>query len=257
MEAGDYLSDHQGKTPDSSWPASVQALLKYPTVLSKLDDDLSWTTRLGLAQKNQSTEVTAAIQKSRTKARHAGNLDSNSKQKVVVVKNEIEIVPTDPTIVYVPTYNPSQIYAPHPYAPLLAFGAGIAVGVLLADHDNWYYNWYHHHYYDHLYAAGGHVAYVGPHGVGSVTHIGGPYGGYTHSNHIGPWGATRTTHVGGPYAGATHVEHVGPYGRTHVTHIGGPSSGITHVGHTGFYGHSSFNVGHIGRHAGGFGRFRR
>lgn len=248
VQAGDYVSDRQqGQQPDSSWPASVQALLEYPTVLTKLDDDLSWTTRLGNAVKTQRGDVEAAIQLCRQKAQQAGNLVSNDQDKVVVQNDVIQIVPTNPSTIYVPVYNPSMIYAPQPAGhPLITFGAGVAVGALLAHDNNWYYSYYHHHYYDHIYGAGGHVGYVGHYGAGSVTHVGGPYAGYTHAAHVSPWGATRATHVGGPLYGASAGTHVGPYGATHVEHVGGPGGGMTHVGHTGFYGHSSFNAGHVG-----------
>ena len=96
VEAGDYLSDPKNKSKDPKWPASVQALLDYPEVLSKLDDDLAWTTRLGNAEKAQKADVEKAVQIVRKKAQHAGNLTSTDKLTVVVVKDTIEIVPADP-----------------------------------------------------------------------------------------------------------------------------------------------------------------
>ena len=46
-------------------------------MLTRLDDDLSWTTRLGNAVKAQHGDVEAAIQLCRQKAQQAGNLVSN------------------------------------------------------------------------------------------------------------------------------------------------------------------------------------
>ncbi len=249
VQAGDYISDHQqGQQPNSSWAASVTALLDYPTVLTKLDDDLGWTTRLGIAVASQNAAVQTAIQACRAKSQQAGNLTNNAQQTVQVQNNTINIVPTDPNTIYVPDYDPSLIYTPQPPThPLVAFGAGVAVGTMLEHNNNWYYGWYHHHYYDHINVAGGHAGYVGPHGAGTVTHITGQYANYTHANHVGPWGATTGTHIGGPNYGYTGGAHVGPYGTTHVQHVYGPNGGMTHVGHTGFYGHTSFNTGHYNR----------
>ena len=51
----------------------------------------------------------------------------------------ISIQPTDPSTVYVPTYDPVAAYQPYSgVAPLLGFGAGIAVGALW---NNNYWNW--------------------------------------------------------------------------------------------------------------------
>ena len=51
----------------------------------------------------------------------------------------IEIQPTDPATVYVPSYDPVSVYQPYSgVAPLLGFGAGIAVGALW---NNNYWNW--------------------------------------------------------------------------------------------------------------------
>ena len=247
VQAGDYVSGHL-KSPNSSWPQSITALLDYPTVLTKLDDDLSWATRLGAAVEAQRSDVEAAIQNCRVKAQQSGNLVDNAQQKIVVENNDVEIVPANPNVMYIPEYNPSMIYTPQPAGhPLMTFGAGVAVGAELEHNNNWYYNYYHHHYYDHIYGAGAHVGYVGPHAVGGVTHVNGPYAGYTHSTRVTPWGATTATHVGGPVAGETVGRHVGPYGSTNVEHVGGVQGGYTHVGHTGFYGHSSFNAEHLNR----------
>ena len=55
-------------------------------------------------------------------------------------QNVITIQPTDPSTVYVPTYDPVAVYQPATslVAPLLGFGAGIAVGALW---NNSYWNW--------------------------------------------------------------------------------------------------------------------
>ncbi len=91
---------------DTTWDGSVIALLHYPPVLKKMNDDLMWTEQLGLAVTYQMDDVTLAIQQVRAEAQAAGNLKSNEKQNVVVDKQIIEIVPADLQFIYVPTYDP-------------------------------------------------------------------------------------------------------------------------------------------------------
>ena len=53
-------------------------------------------------------------------------------------------------MVYVPTYNPYTVYYPppayvyNPYAPLVTFGAGIAVGAIIANNCDWYHGGCYH-----------------------------------------------------------------------------------------------------------------
>ena len=60
-------------------------------------------------------------------------------QQIVYVTNTIvEIQPANPQVIYVPQYNPTVVYEPpptyvyYPLVPLLTFGAGIAVGAIIA-----------------------------------------------------------------------------------------------------------------------------
>lgn len=246
VAAGDFLSKHdKDEQPDPNWPASVMALLQYPHVLTSLDDDLSWTTRLGNAEKHQKKDVEKAIQDVRKKARAAGNLVSNDHENIVVNNNTIDIVPTDPTMVYVPMYNPSLIYTPLPaYAPLVTFGAGVAVGAAFANHYDWdHYNYYHHGYYDHIGAWGG----------GAYVHGGAWDGAYTHGWHggaYGPFYGGHATHIGGDDAGVTHIGGYGPYGRGGMTvgHVGDDWGAVGH--HSGYGAWGGFHGGFAGYHAG-------
>lgn len=220
VSAGDSVhrsgSDKQTGV-ESSWPASVQALLKYPDVLAKLDNELSWTTRLGNAVKTQSADVDKAIQVVRQKAQAAGNLATNQYETVDVSNDEITIVPIGTDIMYVPEYDPSVIYSPHTAAaPLIAFGVGVALGAAIAHNDH--YDYYHHHYYDHI-------------------------------GHFGAYGHVGASHFGGPLLHGGHIGHTGLFGHTGASHIGGPIAGVTHIGHTGPFGHGGITVGHIGRHS--------
>ena len=56
------------------WDASVQALAPMPDLVKRLADDLQWTTDLGNAFLAQQSDVMAAVQRMRTKAKDKGNL---------------------------------------------------------------------------------------------------------------------------------------------------------------------------------------
>ncbi len=123
-----------------SWDSSVKALTEFPSVLDNMAKNLTWTSSLGEAYHNQPSEVMAAIQTLRAKAKAAGNLKSTPQITVVQqTPQTIVIEPANPQVVYVPVYNPAVIYGA-PYvtpgytagevaaAGVIGFGAGIAVG---------------------------------------------------------------------------------------------------------------------------------
>ena len=126
---------------ESNWDTSVIALLNYPTVLKKLNDDLDWTERLGLAVTYQMNEVSDTIQQVRAEASVAGNLDSSDKQTVVRETGVIRIVPANPEVIYVPAYDPEVIFDAHDsWEPFITFGIGFGVGVWLDDFWDWHYH---------------------------------------------------------------------------------------------------------------------
>jgi Protein of unknown function (DUF3300) len=142
------------------WDPAVKSLVPFPQVLEMLNQQLEWTQQLGYAMQNQEAEVFDAIQRLRARAQSAGTLQTTPQQ---VVRAEaapppppgavdpraqnIVIDPADPNLVYVPSYDPSQVYGVWPYAdvppvyyaPLpgygypgalvagLVFGAGVAI----------------------------------------------------------------------------------------------------------------------------------
>ena len=135
-----------------NWDPAVKALARFPEVIKKMSDDLDWTTDLGDAEVNQPQDVAEVIQALRAKAEGAGTLKTTTQQTVTTTQQAvttggggtsqasyIEIQPTDPSTVYVPSYDPVAVYQPYTgIAPLLGFGAGIAVGALW---NNNYWNW--------------------------------------------------------------------------------------------------------------------
>ena len=110
--------------------ATAGAVARVPAVIQKMNDDLSWTMELGEAFLAQDKDVMDAIQNLRGKAQKAGTLQTSPQQvvtvtnmivektveqQVVVVTNTIvQIQPSNPQVVYVPTYNPYTVYYPPP-----------------------------------------------------------------------------------------------------------------------------------------------
>jgi hypothetical protein len=167
-----------------SWDPSVKALTQFPTVLNNMAQNLSWTSQLGEAYHNQSSEVMSAIQTLREQAKAAGNLKTTPQQTVKTESQNsqqvIVIQPANPQVVYVPSYNPTVVYGT-PYNPpgystadlvttsLLSFGAGIAVGSLISGGggccgwgwSSWSCNWYGGGAYYHGGAYYGNAAWHG------------------------------------------------------------------------------------------------
>jgi hypothetical protein len=110
------LQDALEKQP---WDPSVKSLTAFPGTLAMMSDRLDWTQKLGDAFLAQQKEVLAAVQQLRSRAQAAGNLKTTTEQKVTTEQQDgttvIKIEPTDPQVVYVPTYNSTVVYGPWPY----------------------------------------------------------------------------------------------------------------------------------------------
>jgi hypothetical protein len=182
------------------WDPSVQALVVFPSVLQRLDENLKWTTALGNAFLAQQEALMSSIQRLREKARSAGALQSNAQQKVEIQQVEdtkvIVIQPAQPEVIYVPEYNPAvvfgsaPVYAPYPvmiYPPpsgavvaagAIAFGVGVAMGAFFGGWRGgwgWGCSWGRHPtlyvnntFINHNGFRGG--AYVGRTGNGAWAH---------------------------------------------------------------------------------------
>lgn len=141
-----------------NWAPSIKALTRYPDALNMLNDDLDWAVRLGDAFLAQPDDIFDSIQRMRTKAEAAGNLKDTEQQVIVREKTEvvevIRIVPANPRYVYVPYYDPYDVYYPYHgarvvhHAPLISFSAGFALGGWM----NYGLNWHHRHIYHHRYS---------------------------------------------------------------------------------------------------------
>jgi len=166
---------------DQPWDPSVQSLVAFPQVMSTLGQDPGWVQRLGDAFLAQPGDVMDAVQRLRRAAQAAGNLQSSDQQKVTVVPAQaapapvdsgggsappppassetiIQIEPSNPEVVYVPSYNPTTVYGAWPYPSYppayyppspawypgsmlmtgLAFGTGVAVADALWGDWDWH-----------------------------------------------------------------------------------------------------------------------
>jgi uncharacterized membrane protein YgcG len=166
----------------AGFEASFVALALFPSVVSRMSEQIAWTVVLGQQFTKDKTGVFATIQKLRKQAQSVGTLKSNAQQEVGTKVTQsgdqvIVIEPTNPQIIYVPQYNTQVVYTQPPpstttvvvqedndadvavAAGLIGFTAGIAIGA--AMDNNYYYGPYGWHggaymyneawddYYDH------------------------------------------------------------------------------------------------------------
>ena len=146
---------------EQNWDPSIQALLIFPDIIQRLNEDVRWTTSLGNAFLAQQADVMSAIQRMRLKAQQAGKLVSTPEQQVVTTPGAsqtiVTIIPTNPELMYVPVYNPVWIWGPAtyyaypqwyfaPHAPALFFSAGVPVrSFLVGGWTGWAgWGWYPH-----------------------------------------------------------------------------------------------------------------
>ena len=143
---------------DKTWDVSVKSLVAFPSVLKQLSDHLDWTQKLGDALIGQQADVATSIQRLRAKASAAGTLKTGKEQTVTTQtqgsETTIAIQPTNPEVVYVPTYDPNTAYGQwsnpsypptsYPTGPTggalmsgLAWGVGIAAAGAMFSSWNW------------------------------------------------------------------------------------------------------------------------
>src|SRR5450631_2069625 len=133
-EAARYVRAYgQNGVDNQDWDVSVKAVAHYPAVLDMMADKIDWTTALGQAYVNQSTDVMSSVQRLRRMASDQGNLASNTQQQVIVQPSYIQIWPAQPQYVYVPVYNPAYVYyrRPSPGVFFITFGTGLFIGAWL------------------------------------------------------------------------------------------------------------------------------
>lgn len=125
VEADRWLQKHpklQGEelardVDKESWDPSVKALTQFPSVLARMDQNLSWTSAVGDAYFNQEQDVLDAVQVMRKRAEDAGTLQSTPQQSVATQGSTIIIQPAVPDVCYLPIYDPWTVYG----APLAVY----------------------------------------------------------------------------------------------------------------------------------------
>ena len=138
------------------WDVSVKSVAHYPTVLTMMSERPDWTTSLGQAYAGQSTDVMVSVQRLRSLANARGNLVTTPQQQVIYEPGYIQIVPAQPQVIYVPTYDPYAIYSRRVfftggfgygggYGSFWSFGFGFPIGSWLCYDLDWRER---HVYYD-------------------------------------------------------------------------------------------------------------
>lgn len=153
VKATRWLSTQKGMTSEQAlkaaenepWDPSVRALVAFAPLLTKMNNELEWTQKLGDAFLIQQQQVMATVQSLREKAYAAGNL--KDQEHITVQRREKEkviiIEPRQREVVYVPVYDTRVVYGdwwwreyppihwPHPvygnHASVVYWGTGARV----------------------------------------------------------------------------------------------------------------------------------
>ena len=142
-----------------NWDPSVKSLVPFPPILRMMNSRLDWTQALGNAFLAQQSDVMDTVQRLRAQAQAAGTLRSTPQETVASDGGAIEIEPANPDTVYVPYYNPADVYGTWGYpqypptyfppppgygnvaGPGIYFGIGFGVVGALWGWDRW--DWAH------------------------------------------------------------------------------------------------------------------
>ena len=143
------------KVEGQAWEPSVKSLAAFPQVLAMMGARPDDVQRLGDAFLDDPARVMDRVQVLRNKAQAAGNLKSTEQQKVSTTtennKQVIIVEPAQPTVVYVPVYQPAVVYGawsypsyppyywpppPYYYPPGGAFVRGVFWGAAIVGVSN-------------------------------------------------------------------------------------------------------------------------
>ncbi len=160
-----------GGAVSDSWDDSVKAISQYPDVLKLMSSNADWMNSLGWAAANQLQDVMDAVQRFRYRAKNAGNLQSDSKQTIIVEGTTIRIEPADPQVIYVPTYPPEDV-DDHDFASAFVYGTAIAASAYMWSNI---FNWNTCAFYRTPYGWRPPAAYYRPYGANGL-------GVYNHNN---------------------------------------------------------------------------
>ena len=92
------------------WDPSVRALVAFPPLLTKMNNELEWTQKLGDAFLIQEAQLMSTVQALRERAYAAGHLKDQEHITVQRQEKVIVIEPRTPEVVYVPVYDTRVVY---------------------------------------------------------------------------------------------------------------------------------------------------
>ncbi|MDJ0992484.1 MAG: DUF3300 domain-containing protein [Dinoroseobacter sp.] len=146
--AGRDAAELEPEIEAMGWDPSVTVLATaFPEIVGQMATHIDWTETVGTAMLAQSDDVLDAVQVMRDLAIESGALVSGAEQTVEVTEDEeVIITPTDPEIVYVPEYVPTEVYSGPSAgdvlgATLLTFGIVAVIDEIFDDNDDWYDYW--------------------------------------------------------------------------------------------------------------------
>jgi hypothetical protein len=123
------------------WDPSILALVPFPSVLDMMAHDPAWTEQLGNAVLTQYPDVMDAVQRMRQRARSYGYLTTNGYINVIETGGYIQILPVNPTVLYVPYYDPLVVFAPprpgFAIGGAIHFGPAVTIGAVFSGWGWW------------------------------------------------------------------------------------------------------------------------
>lgn len=131
---------------DQDWPVAVKSVAYYPDALYELADDSERMTAIGQAYTLQPNDVLDSIQRLRLRAYDNGALRTSKELEVVRNDGNISLYPAQPEYLYVPRYQPQEVYYESGrsggggdglVSSLVKFGAGVATGLWLNNMFDW------------------------------------------------------------------------------------------------------------------------
>ena len=92
------------------WNPSVAALVAFPDLLARMDENPRWTADLAAAYTGMEPSVMDTVQGLRQRAQATGYLQSNDQYSVQQQGAALAVYPQQPEVVYAPYYDPYIVY---------------------------------------------------------------------------------------------------------------------------------------------------
>lgn len=140
VRAARFIESHPNSSQIDTmpWDESVIALAHYPDVIRELDGNLEWAIQVGDAFIAQPEDVMRTVQRLRARARALGHLDSDPHQSIIAEDEVIRIVPRNPEVVYIPTYDTRVVYVDrYVGVPSLHYATWFGVGSWMCYDLDW------------------------------------------------------------------------------------------------------------------------